>query len=276
MKLRIGYSDVLALVALFAVMGGVAYAAVELPARSVGAKALKRNAVNSAKVRDGSLLTKDLKKGEFESLEFAADEPGPTGPTGATGATGEPGPQGQPGESGPAGPQGEQGPTGEVGRQGDKGPKGVPGPPGFDGVDGSDGANAYTVMSGRALLGVTNAHISMNGYDDVRPLPFEPPLPDQPVASKMILPSDSVLEVSDLQVALTHVPGGNSARVFTVAQNGKYLIRCRISGSQDNCHDTRTLRTDPGAGIIWIHTSVEGSPTDTRALTSFKLSAVTG
>lgn len=272
---RIGYSDVLALVALFVVLGGVAYAAVELPARSVGTRELQNNAVVSTKVRDGSLLARHLRVSEL--LRGSKKRSlGVTGPTGPTGATGEPGPQGLPGESGPTGPQGEQGPTGELGPEGNAGPMGESGPPGSDGVDGTDGANAYTVMSGRALLGVTDAYIPINGYSDARLLLFEGRSPDFSTTNRMILPYDSVLEVSDLQVALTHVPGGNSTRVFTLMHDGRDLIRCRISGSQDNCHDASARLTGTGVGSIWINVRVEGTPTDTRALTSFKLSAVTG
>lgn len=276
MRIRIGHSDLLALLALFVVLGGVAYAAVELPASSVGTKELKAGAVNSAKVRDGSLLARDIRKGELEELISAADVAGPTGPTGPTGETGAIGSQGLQGATGPTGPQGEAGPTGEPGRQGDQGPKGDPGPPGFDGVDGTDGVNAYTVMSGRSMLGGTNGYISINGYDDIRFLPFEPSPPDEAVGKAMILPSGSAIEVSDLQVALQHMPAGNSARVFTVVHGTRRLISCRISGIKKSCHTTAAQLTSPGPGLIWILTEVEGSPQDTRAQTAFKLSYVPG
>ena len=79
------------LLALFLALSGTAYAAT-LPRNSVGTAQLKRNAVTSAKVRDGSLLRSDFRAGQLPQ--------GPAGPQGLTGATGPTGP------TGPAGPAG--------------------------------------------------------------------------------------------------------------------------------------------------------------------------
>lgn len=76
-------SMAVALIALFVALGGVSYAAVELPRDSVGASQLKRSAVTSAKVKDGSLLARDFKAGQLPR-----GEQGPAGERGATGATG--------------------------------------------------------------------------------------------------------------------------------------------------------------------------------------------
>lgn len=90
-------SMVVAFVALLVAMGGTGYAAIVLPANSVGAKQLKKgavkgkkiakNAVNSRKVKNRSLLAVDFKSGQL-----------------------------------PAGPQGPQGPQGQQGPQGERGP----------------------------------------------------------------------------------------------------------------------------------------------------------
>jgi hypothetical protein len=90
----------LALLALFVALGGTSYAAVRVPANSVGPKQLEANAVTSAKVRDHSLLARD----------FAADSL-PAGPAGATGDAGPQGPKGDPGPKGDTGPQGNPGPS---------------------------------------------------------------------------------------------------------------------------------------------------------------------
>lgn len=82
--------NVIAYLALFVALGGTSYAAVSLPANSVGGKQLKKNAVTSKKVKDGSLLRVDFKAGQL-----------PAGPRGATGPQGA---QGVPGAQGPAGP----------------------------------------------------------------------------------------------------------------------------------------------------------------------------
>jgi hypothetical protein len=105
---RLTSAHLIALVALFASLGGIGYAATALPAGSVGTKQLgaaavtgpkiKANAVTSAKVRNGSLLAADFKAGQLPR--------GPQGPTGPQGPRGETGPQGIQGPQGPTGPQG--------------------------------------------------------------------------------------------------------------------------------------------------------------------------
>lgn len=90
-----------ALVALFISMGGVSYAAIQIPKNSVGTAQLKKNsvtgskvkmnAINSAKVKDGSLLARDFKRGQL-----------PAGAPGAQGAQGIAGPVGAPGVAGTA------------------------------------------------------------------------------------------------------------------------------------------------------------------------------
>jgi len=101
---RLTYANVMSTLAVaILVAGGVGYAAVTLPANSVGTKQIKKNAVTGAKVKDGSLAAADLSAAARASLKGqagAAGAPGATGaagPTGATGAAGAPGAQGVPG-----------------------------------------------------------------------------------------------------------------------------------------------------------------------------------
>jgi hypothetical protein len=85
--------------ALFVALGGVSYAAVTLPANSVGSRQIKNgqvkkadlgsNAVTAAKVQDGSLLSADFAPGQLTA-----------GAPGATGAQGLQGPKGDPGTNG--------------------------------------------------------------------------------------------------------------------------------------------------------------------------------
>jgi hypothetical protein len=79
-------SLVVASVALFTALGGGAYAAVSLPAHSVGTRELRSAAVTSAKVRDHSLQAADFRPGQL-----------PTGPKGDTGPKGATGPKGDAG-----------------------------------------------------------------------------------------------------------------------------------------------------------------------------------
>jgi hypothetical protein len=82
--------NAIAWIALFVALGGASYAAIKIPANSVGNRQLKRNAVTSSKVRDHSLLAADFKAGQLQ--KGAAGAQGPAGATGATGPTGPVGP----------------------------------------------------------------------------------------------------------------------------------------------------------------------------------------
>jgi hypothetical protein len=81
------YANVIATLALFLALGGGAYAALKLPKNSVGSKQIKANAVNSSKVKDGSLLAGDFKTGQI-----------PAGPRGLQGLPGSPGSKGDTGD----------------------------------------------------------------------------------------------------------------------------------------------------------------------------------
>jgi hypothetical protein len=83
----------IALLALFIALGGTSYAAVNLPANSVGSKQIKNKAVTPKKVSPAAVKLFRGKRGA----------------RGARGATGATGPQG------PIGPQGAQGQTGPPG-----------------------------------------------------------------------------------------------------------------------------------------------------------------
>ena len=89
LRLRPSPAMVVACAALFVSLGGVGYAAIVLPANSVGTKQLKRNAVNSAKVKKHSLLRSDFKRGQIPR--------GPQGVQGIQGIQGVQGPKGDPG-----------------------------------------------------------------------------------------------------------------------------------------------------------------------------------
>jgi hypothetical protein len=84
---------VVALVALLAALAGTSYAAVQLPANSVGTKQLKKNAVTGKKVKNGSLRAADFASNSL-----------PRGPQGPQGAQGAQGPKGDKGEKGDPAP----------------------------------------------------------------------------------------------------------------------------------------------------------------------------
>jgi hypothetical protein len=86
---------VVACIALLVSLTGTAVATVsQLPRASVGTPQLKNNAVNSKKVKNGSLLRADFKAGQVPA--GARGPAGPAGPAGAAGAAGAPGAPGTP------------------------------------------------------------------------------------------------------------------------------------------------------------------------------------
>ncbi len=54
---RLSYANVVATLALFVALGGASYAAIKVPADSVGSKQIKANAVKNAELADGSVTT---------------------------------------------------------------------------------------------------------------------------------------------------------------------------------------------------------------------------
>jgi hypothetical protein len=66
------YANVMATAAVFLALGGGAFAALRLPAHSVGNKQLKTNAVTGSKVRDHSLTGDDLAEIGLANLKGAS------------------------------------------------------------------------------------------------------------------------------------------------------------------------------------------------------------
>jgi hypothetical protein len=82
---------VVACIALAVALGGTSYAAIVLPANSVGTKQLVNGAVVAAKVKGHSLVAANFKAGELP--------PGPKGADGLAGAAGPTGPAGAKGDA---------------------------------------------------------------------------------------------------------------------------------------------------------------------------------
>jgi hypothetical protein len=117
---QLSFANVIAALALFVALGGASYAAVSLPANSVGAKQIKTQAVSLRKISVAARSALQGQKGD-------AGDPGPAGPSGVDGPKGETGAQGASGAAGPPGDRGAAGPTGDPGATGPKGAKGDPG-----------------------------------------------------------------------------------------------------------------------------------------------------
>jgi hypothetical protein len=107
------HTTAVAYLAMFAALGGSAYAAV-----TVTGKNIKDGTVTGRDVKNRSLGTSELSSTALGSLK---------------GQLGPQGPKGDRGEQGPAGPTGPAGPKGETGPQGAPGPAGPQGPSGISG-----------------------------------------------------------------------------------------------------------------------------------------------
>jgi hypothetical protein len=79
------HATFVAYLALFIALGGASYAALKIPRASVGAKQLKKNAVNSSKVKNRSLRAIDFARGALVGTPGPRGEPGARGETGPTG-----------------------------------------------------------------------------------------------------------------------------------------------------------------------------------------------
>ena len=90
-------ANAIAYAALFVALGGTSYAAVKLPAGSVGTKELRHDAVTKSRIhRDAvtslRVLDHTLKAVDFAPGQLKAGPKGDQGPTGAAGAKGDVGP----------------------------------------------------------------------------------------------------------------------------------------------------------------------------------------
>ena len=109
-RLASRHTTAVAYLALFAALGGSAYAAV-----TVTGKNIKDGTITGQDVKNRSLGTGKLSPTAVSSL------------TGERGAQGPQGPQGAAGARGPAGPAGQIGPKGDTGQTGQQGPPGLSG-----------------------------------------------------------------------------------------------------------------------------------------------------
>src|SRR3954469_21477301 len=152
---------VLAALAVLAVSGGIAWAAIP-DADGVFTACIAAD--GSIRMIDPSLdgTAGHCVGGENRVSWNKKGIEGPKGPAGATGAQGPRGAQGPPGPAGgPPGPQGETGPAGpkgDTGAAGAQGPAGGPGPKGDTGAQGATGATGPAGAQGpKGATGATGA-----------------------------------------------------------------------------------------------------------------------
>ena len=110
------HTTAVAYLALFAALGGSAYAAVTVTGKNI---------------KDGTITGRDVKNRSLDSKKLST-----TAVSSLTGQRGPAGPQGEKGEGGPAGPTGATGSKGETGSAGAQGAPGPAGPAGPSGISG--------------------------------------------------------------------------------------------------------------------------------------------
>jgi hypothetical protein len=142
------HSTAVAYLALFAALGGSAYAAV-----TVTGKNIKDGTVTGRDVKNRSLGTTKLSPTAVSSLAGQRGPAGPEGPQGARGPVGPTGPIGPRGETGPGGPQGVPGPAGPQGPSGISGWEYRVSSPGVNVPSGEAGGGQVYCPAGKKALG---------------------------------------------------------------------------------------------------------------------------
>lgn len=86
---QLTYGNVMATIALFVAVGGTSYAAITLPRNSVGHRQLKTGSVAGAELRRSAVTSRTIKNGTIETQDLAvatklqlAGKPGPAGSQG--------------------------------------------------------------------------------------------------------------------------------------------------------------------------------------------------
>ena len=79
------FANLTAMLALFVALGGASYAATALPSNSVGSLQLRSNAVTGAKIKNGSVASRDLAHSVRLQLTKAGAAGGPSAPNGPAG-----------------------------------------------------------------------------------------------------------------------------------------------------------------------------------------------
>lgn len=128
------------LLALVVASAGTSYAAVRLPANSVGNRQIRRGAVSLSKIDATTARRLRGSRGRTgpRGLQGHPGLTGAQGTTGPRGLAGPPGTQGAQGTTGPRGLTGPQGAQGTQGAQGEMGPRGLQGASGTPGADNAD------------------------------------------------------------------------------------------------------------------------------------------
>ncbi len=215
---------VVAIIALvFGLTGGAVAATV------IDGRQLRPNSVASDKIRNGTLVLKDMSNA---TQRQHAGDAGPQGPRG------EPGPQGVPG------PQGERGPEGVAGPQGLPGPQGLTGPQGPKGERGD-----VTTVEGDTIVGPKGDRGDKGDKGD--PGPRGPAGPQGPAGPKGDAGPAGPAGASDVKVAWGEVgpvpPGGTPQGDYAVCPAGYAAVSGGMDASPRLTIETADWPTFPAA-----------------------------
>jgi hypothetical protein len=229
---------IVALIALFVALGGVAGAATTmittkmLQDNSVTRAKIAINAVNSAKIEDGSIQSKDL-AGNIRGERGVPGAKGDTGETGARGASGAKGDTGETGARGPAGATEATGPAGPTGATGLTGPAGPTGATGLTGPAGPTGATGLTGPAGPTGAPGPSAIIT-KAYADAQ------------------MNRDGVGNNWILELGTLSVPSGSWLLIANASVNGSDGSSCRLRLDADNSEITGGSQYSTGKSTFTI------------------------
>ncbi len=266
------YANVMSTFAAFVALGGVSYAAVTLPKNSVGNTQLKKNAVTSAKIKNGTIQAPDLAPG---LLGGGAGPAGPQGATGPAGVDGKPGVDGKVGATGPAGLQGIQGVAGPTGPAGPStGPAGgalagtYPNPTLASGAV-TSAAFAAGAVNEAALGGsaVTNGKLAPNAVTTSK-------VADDTVTSAKVFPNALTGADIDESTLVGVVRGGQRQVVFDEAMTPGQALSLNVTSPASLAGSLSAICGSGGAGteagritFRWQNTTPSGLRIQNGAIT---------
>lgn len=244
---RPSFATAISLVALFIALGGASYAAIKVPARSVGTKQLKNKAVTAAKVKPGTLLRKNFAPGQIPAGAKGAT--GSEGAQGATGTAGSNGTNGSVGATGADGSVGATGPQGAVGATGTEGAIGATGPDGAVGATGATGDSAFSTYTGSSGGSLSVGTVFMGSGAGTSATE---------TSVRSLTPMVDMV-ASDLAVHLDFVPGFDTSRTFMFRVDGiSTPLGCTITEFASECADTSTQVNIPAGSLISLRSITNG------------------
>ena len=202
-------SIVLAVAALFVVLGGTAVAARGL----IHAADIAPGAVTSQAIRNGAVEPRNL---STATRALFGRSPGVTGAKGDSGSSGTPGTNGA---NGPNGADGARGTNGVDGTNGANGANGANGPNGANGANGTDGVNGTDGTDGidgaKGTDGVNGANGTIAPFSAKQGATALPTASPATTVVELAVPAGSYVVLAKTQ--LSHTGAGDTVECFLKA-----------------------------------------------------------